>query len=98
MSVIVFIGDELTAAGFRLAGIETLVPSPDAAWDTLAEARTRADLIVLTADYARQIPVRELDDVLLAEAPIVAVIPDVLARVLPPDLTRRLRATLGIES
>ncbi len=27
MSAAIFIGDELTAAGFRLTGIETLVPA-----------------------------------------------------------------------
>jgi vacuolar-type H+-ATPase subunit F/Vma7 len=95
---IVFVGDELTATGFRLAGIETLVASPDGARDALAAARARADLILLTAEHARQIPPGELDLALIAEAPIVAVIPDILMHARPPDLARRLRAVLGIET
>lgn len=98
MSTIVFIGDELTAAGFRLTGIETIAPSAGAARDALAQARTRAQFVLLTADCARNIPAAELDDALLAEAPIVAIIPDILGKTPPPDLTRRLRAVLGIES
>jgi vacuolar-type H+-ATPase subunit F/Vma7 len=98
MSKIVFIGDELTAAGFRLTGIETVLPSPDAASGALAQARTRAQFVLLTADCARNIPINQLEDALLAETPIVAIIPDILMQTPPPDLARRLRAVLGIES
>jgi vacuolar-type H+-ATPase subunit F/Vma7 len=95
---IVFIGDELTATGFRLTGIATVVPPADAVRKALSEARTRAELVVLTADCARHIPSDELEAALLAEAPVVAIIPDILARTPPPDLAKRLRATLGIEN
>jgi vacuolar-type H+-ATPase subunit F/Vma7 len=98
MSAIVFIGDELTAAGFRLTGIETMVPSHDAVREALAQARARAALVLLTAEYARQVPAGELNDALMAEAPIVAIIPDILMQTPPPDLVSTLRATLGIES
>lgn len=97
MTSIVFIGDELTAAGFRLSGIETLVPQPGAVRDALADARLRAGLIVITADCARCVPRGEFEDILLAEVPIVAVIGDILGRTAPPDLARRLRADLGID-
>jgi hypothetical protein len=35
---------------------------------------------------------------MLAEAPTLAIIPDVLFRAAVPDLTRRLRSVLGIEA
>jgi vacuolar-type H+-ATPase subunit F/Vma7 len=98
MSQIIFIGDELTATGFRLTSIETVAPSPEAARDALAQARTRAQLVLLTADCARNIPAAELEDALLAEMPIVAIIPDILGKTPPPDLARRLRTVLGIDS
>jgi vacuolar-type H+-ATPase subunit F/Vma7 len=98
MGTIVFIGDEVTATGFRLTGIETVVPSPEASRNAFAQARQRAELVLLTAEVARHIPGDELEDALLAEAPIVAVIPDIRSRVAPPDLARRLRSVLGIES
>ena len=94
----VFIGDELTAAGFRLTGIETLTPSGEEVRDIFAAARRRAEVVVLTAEFADYVPAAELEEALRAEAPIVVVIPDILARASPPDLTQGLRATLGLET
>ncbi len=98
MGGIVFIGDELTAAGFRLAGIETVVPPLERAREALADARQHADFVILTAEYARHIPADEVDRAVLAGAPLVTIIADILEQVPPPDMARRLRATLGIES
>lgn len=99
MNSIVFIGDELTATGFRLAGIETFVPGEHVmAAAILAQARKTAGLVIITAATARTIPADELDAALSAESPIVAVVPDVLLRTHPPDVAKRLRAMLGIES
>lgn len=94
----IFIGDELTAAGFRLAGVETRVPEPADVAATLAEARSHAALVVLTADLAAHVPQAELDAALLAETPAFAIVPDVLFRAPMPDLANRLRRTLGIET
>jgi vacuolar-type H+-ATPase subunit F/Vma7 len=93
----IFIGDELTAAGFRLTGIETLVPAPADARTVFAGACARTDCVVITAGLAQHIPMADLEAALLAEKPIVAVISDIRSQTLPPDLTRRLRDTLGIE-
>ena len=97
MGAAVFIGDELTAAGFRLTGIDTIVPQPEAAGEALRAARKKAALIIMTADFARQVPADELEAALIAEAPAVAVVPDVLFSTPVPDLARRLRRALGIE-
>lgn len=94
----IFIGDELTAAGFRLAGVETIVPKPGAIAATLEDARSRAGLVIMTADLARELPAAEQEQASLAEAPIFAVIPDVRFRAAAPDLARRLRSALGIET
>lgn len=98
MGAAIFIGDELTAAGFRLTGIETIVPAPEDAGAVLRDARMRAVLVIMTADIARHVPAGDLDAALLAETPTLALIPDVLFRHEPPDLTRRLRRVLGIET
>lgn len=94
----IFIGDELSASGFRLTGIETLVPEPDAVAAALQDARTRAALVIITADLVRHVPAPDLDAALLAEAPTIAIIPDVLFRAAVPDLAKRLRSALGIET
>jgi vacuolar-type H+-ATPase subunit F/Vma7 len=99
MGAVIFIGDELSAAGFRLTGIETLVPEPGTTAGTaLQEARARAELVLITADLVRHVPQSELEVAMLAERPALAIIPDVLFRATPPDLARRLRSALGIET
>lgn len=98
MNAAIFIGDELTAAGFRLTGIESIVASPEHAGTVLADARTRAALVIMTAELAHHVPQAALESALLAETPTLALVPDVLFRREPPDLSRRLRRVLGIET
>ena len=95
---VVFIGDELSAAGFRLAGLKTVTPAPDAAGEALREARAHAVLVIMTAAYARHLAPPELDSAILVETPAVAIVPDVRFQSRPPDLARRLRSILGIDT
>ena len=94
----IFIGDELSAAGFRLTGIETVVPAPDEAGAALADARKRAALVIMTAEMAERVPAAELEAAMLAEAPSLAIVPDVSFGAEPLDLGKKLRSVLGIES
>jgi vacuolar-type H+-ATPase subunit F/Vma7 len=97
MAAAVFIGDELSAAGFRLTGIDTVMPPPEAAGEALRAARKHAALVIMTAELARSVPAAEIEAALIAEAPTVVIVPDVLLRAPLPDLAKRLRRTLGIE-
>jgi vacuolar-type H+-ATPase subunit F/Vma7 len=97
MGAAVFIGDELSATGFRLTGVKTVVAAPDAADDALNDARKQAALVIMTAELARHVPAAELEAALIAEAPALAIIPDVRMRTPLPDLARKLRRALGIE-
>jgi len=93
----VFIGDEATAAGYRLAGLAVEVATPAQARVRLDAARRNgAPLILLTAECARAIPADELDAALEAFAPPVLIVPDAAGRVAPPDMAARVRAALGI--
>ena len=74
------------------------MPNPDAVESAFAAARARGSLVIITAELARLIPAPQLEAAMLAEAPTLAIIPDVLFRVPVPDLTRRLRSVLGIEA
>jgi vacuolar-type H+-ATPase subunit F/Vma7 len=98
MGAAIFIGDELSAAGFRLIGIETIVPKPHEVSAALEDARKRAALVIITAELAERVPAAELEAVIMAETPALAIIPDVLLRQHPPDLSKKLRSVLGIES
>ncbi len=52
----------------------------------------------MTAELANHVPAAELEAAMLAEAPTLAIIPDVLFRAEPPDLGKRLSSVLGIET
>ena len=97
MARAVFIGDELSAAGYRLTGIETQVPDADAAAEALRGARKDAGLVIMTAELARRVPAREIEAALIAEAPAFVIVPDVRMGAPLPDLAKQLRRTLGIE-
>ena len=98
MSAVVFIGDELSAVGFRLAGLEVPPLEDGKTTAVLAEARQSAGAILITAAAAAGVPEYELEEALLALIPPAAVVPDILGVVAPPDLARRLKAALGIET
>lgn len=91
---VLFIGDELSAAGFRLTGIGTLVPGSSADSDGEREALARASFVIAAAGPAAGLA----GDVSAATGPLVAAIPDILGSAEPPDLVRKLRRILGIET
>jgi len=97
MSGIVVIADELTCTGFRLAGVDTASPAPEDAAEAFASAREEADIVVLTAEYAKHLPDATLEKALAAHHPTVTVIPDIRERERPENLPAKIRATLGIE-
>jgi vacuolar-type H+-ATPase subunit F/Vma7 len=98
MGTVVFIGDELSAVGFRLAGLEVPPLGEGRATNVLAEARQTAGAILMTAAAAAGVHKHELDEALLALIPPAALVPDILGVVAPPDLAQRLKAALGIET
>jgi len=97
MNNVVFIGDELSATGFRLAGLEVSSPPLGKVSLALAEARSSARAILITAAAASHMDKQELHKALIGVPP-VAIVPDICGAVRPPDLAQRLRTILGIEA
>jgi vacuolar-type H+-ATPase subunit F/Vma7 len=95
---VVVIADELTAAGFRLAGVDARTADRDSAAAHFAAALARAELVIITAEMARHLPRASLESALAGDGPLVTIVPDVLQRSLPPDLAREVRHALGIGS
>jgi vacuolar-type H+-ATPase subunit F/Vma7 len=91
---VVFIGDELTAAGFRLTGIATHTPPAEGRTTAISEAAQGTSLLVVAGEYAAAVPMKDAG----AAGPLVAVIPDIRGHVGPADLAGKLRRTLGIET
>jgi len=92
----IFIGDETTAAGFRLSGMETLTPGEDEAGAVYREARERADLLVLSAETARAISQAIVEADMARPRPLLLVVPDVRDAAQPTDFAERIRAHLGV--
>ena len=98
MARVFYIGDEVTAAGYRLAGAEARVPVPSEAGEVFRRACSDGvDVILLSAALAPQIDPGELSAALIAERPLVAIVPDAFGRHPPPDVARDVRLALGIE-
>ena len=92
------IGDEVTSAGFRLAGAVVYSPEQSEVAEFFQQARKENDLIIITAEYAQYIPDSILSTALRAEQPLILLVPDVRNVMSPPDLVALSRRTLGIES
>lgn len=92
----VFIGDEATAAGYRLAGVRVIVPEPGgelAAWQGVGEA----ELVLMTAAVAQRLPPRVLEAAQAGLAPLFLEVPALIPGPELPDLARQVRARLGLE-
>jgi vacuolar-type H+-ATPase subunit F/Vma7 len=96
MSLPVFIGDEVNAAGFHLAGLRVRTPTADELLEVVQWARDHAPLVLISADIAQRLPAAVLDRLLAGITPPVVVVPDVHNAMPMPDLSIRLRRQLGV--
>jgi vacuolar-type H+-ATPase subunit F/Vma7 len=95
---ILYLGDEATAAGYRLAGADTRTPAAEEELEAFRRALDDdADLVLLSATLAAALPGAEVASAVLAADPLVAVVPDVHGQHPPVDLAREVRLALGIE-
>ncbi len=92
----IFIGDEVSAAAYRLAGAQVRVPQPEQTRAALREALAQSDLVLITAESAGNVPTDELLRAQAGSAPLLLVVPDVRGRVALPDVTVQLRRQLGL--
>ena len=98
MNVPIYLGDEVTAAGFRLAGAQVHTPRPGEEPAALAWARAQAPLVLLSATVAAGVGKAAMRAALSAPAPLVLVVPDLHGEEALPDLAARLRGQLGLEA
>jgi vacuolar-type H+-ATPase subunit F/Vma7 len=90
------IADEVTALGWRLIGAEVHVPGAMTAQQGFRDALRSADLVLITAECAREIPASQLHPALLAGKPLVLVIADLRDRHEPAGIEEEARRALGI--
>lgn len=92
----VYLGDEASAAGFRLAGLRVLVPPADAVLPVLEQAAREAPLVLVAAGLASRIPAAALDRLLAGSEHRIVVVPDVHGKARMPELATRIRRQLGV--
>jgi vacuolar-type H+-ATPase subunit F/Vma7 len=98
MPAALFLGDEATAAGFRLAGVATVDASRDDAPAAFAQACRDASLVIVSASFAARLPEAVLARARTSAAHFVAVIPDLNGEAAVPDVAARIYAELGLET
>ena len=97
MTEAVFIGDEITAAAFRLTGVTPQEPAIGDLPRVFENAIADADLVIVAADYARSLDQEMLRSAIRRADPLVLVVPDGGNRYQPEDLDARIDRVLGIE-
>lgn len=97
MSVVAFIGDEISALGYRLGGAEVHTPAPRDVRETFKAVLATADVVMITAEAARHVPQHRLDAAQSSLSPLVIVINDARNRTPPPDIEERVHTTLGLD-
>ena len=97
MTDTVFIGDEITAAAFRLAGVTPKTPATGDLPGIFESATEEADLVIIAADYARSLEPELLRSAIRRADPLILLVPDGGNRHQPEDLDARIDRVLGIE-
>ena len=98
MALPILIGDRLTVAGFRLAGVRPLVTAPEDVGAVFREALALQGPILITAALAQRLPPVQLGQAISKADPPVAVIPDIARTAEPTDMAELVRRALGVET
>jgi len=97
VTIPVFIGDEVTASGWRLIGARTFVVQGDTAAGIFDTALEESELLLITAACAARLDGERLGAALRGAKPLVLIVPDAANRLAPPDLDKKVDRVLGIE-
>jgi vacuolar-type H+-ATPase subunit F/Vma7 len=96
MATCVFIGDELSAAGYRLAGVECLAPSLTEIEQMLRAPDPDLGLLMMTAEQAERLPAALFTRARRRQRPALILVPDIRGQHPPADLTASLKRQLGL--
>jgi vacuolar-type H+-ATPase subunit F/Vma7 len=95
---VVYLGDELTAAGFRLAGVSARVPPEGGESEWLHDAMQEAQVVLLGTRCAAALSPAALEAALASRLPLVMVIPGFNGTPASSDPAVRVRRLLGVEA
>ena len=93
----IFLGDEVSAAGYRLAGVDARVPVPGDEAASFEKALAEARIVMVGARCARAIPAAALEAAQALLSPLVIVVPDWDGTQLASSPANKVRLVLGLE-
>jgi vacuolar-type H+-ATPase subunit F/Vma7 len=96
MSKLVFIGDEVSAAGWRLAGVDVTVPPQGAEESTLLKHLPKEGMLIITAEVADCISPALLEQILTSTSLLTHVVGDIQGQHQVTDYAGKLRTQLGL--
>lgn len=96
MKPIIFLGDEASAAGFRLAGISTRVATAGHEETAFQQARGEAAVLLVDARCAARLPPSVLAAAQAAVQPLLLVLPASPEGLPPGDPAAQVRRLLGL--
>jgi len=94
----IFLGDELSAAGYRLAGVDARVPDPGDEAASFEKALREGRMVLVGSRCAKAIPPAELEAALALLSPLVIVVPDWDGTRLESEPEYKVRRVLGLET
>jgi vacuolar-type H+-ATPase subunit F/Vma7 len=95
---IAFVGDAVTASGYRLAGVTVHVPAHGEALAAFVRARGEARVVLVSMAVALELPLERLATAIAAQSPLVLIVPEPDGRPAPVDPVARVRRQLGLEA
>jgi vacuolar-type H+-ATPase subunit F/Vma7 len=97
MSAFSYVGSEIEAAAFRLAGAACWSPASGEEVAALRAAQAAAEVVFLDATTAARLPRADLDAALASGQPLLVIVPALDGERSALDPAERVRAQLGLE-
>lgn len=97
-SASIFLGDELSAAGYRLAGVDARVPPAGNEAACFENALGEAPLVLVGSRCATAIPPASLEAALALLSPLVMVVPEWNGTQPASAPANKVRRVLGLET
>jgi vacuolar-type H+-ATPase subunit F/Vma7 len=97
-STSIFVGDELSATGFRLCGLDTRVPLPGDETGCFEKALKEARIVLISSRCAKAVHPAALETALALLSPQVMVVPDWDGTLLESEPASKVRRALGLNT
>ena len=93
-----FIGDEITATGYRQAGVRTHPVAAGKATKAVERALEDTELLLISPTCADELGAERLRAIMRRARPLLVIVPDAAGQSALPDVDAAVDRVLGIES